>query len=99
MGEPTATQVMLTFPPGMISLSAGGMEKRGGTRRTGANGNEGRKAREKKLLGFNVSAEQWRVIGGGGLRSEIKFYDIQVGEQAFEQSGTLPLGGCDIVLM
>lgn len=28
----------------------------------------------------------------GGLNYEIKFYDIQVRVQAFEQSGTLPLG-------
>lgn len=38
----------------------------------------------------------------GGLSSEIKFYDIQVRVQAFEQSGTLPLGCMwyqDVLLM
>lgn len=34
MGAPTATQVRLTLPPGITSWLVGGMEKRGGTRRT-----------------------------------------------------------------
>lgn len=41
MGDPTATQVMFTLPPGIISLLSGRMEKRGGTRRTARRHEEG----------------------------------------------------------
>ena len=43
MGEPTATQVMLTLPPGMISWLTGRMEKRGATRRTADETHRGNK--------------------------------------------------------
>ena len=34
MGDPTATHVMFTSPPGMTSTLSGGIEKCGGTLRT-----------------------------------------------------------------
>lgn len=74
MGEPTATQVMLTLPPGMISLSAGGMEKRGGTRRTGADCNVGERS--------DVIRISNNVQEGRGQSSEMKFYRFQIRRQS-----------------
>lgn len=78
MGEPTATQVMLTLPPGIISWLEGRMEKRGGTRRTGEGGESGegsgsgggvkglRKGKEKSGEGSEKEKGGEKEGGGGG---------------------------------
>lgn len=58
MGDPTATQVMFTLPPGIISLLSGRMEKRGGTRRTARRHEEGeRMTKEDKESKREVTRE------------------------------------------
>ena len=63
MGEPTATQVMLTLPPGMISWLVGVMEKRGDTRRTGRR----RREEEEEEEGREGGRE-----GGKGVKNKEK---------------------------
>lgn len=71
MGDPTATHVKLTLPPGITSWLVGGIENLGGTLRT-THRNKARAAVEKvnrqKVLIFLLMASPHVTLPGWELR-------------------------------